>query len=395
MSIQCAVIGAGQTKFDTQIAGSEFQSLLFTAVTNALEDAGIELSDVDSFVLSEAPDALHGLGHPEQYVPGILPINGRPLLRIHTGGATGSSAAHAGIWQIMSGEAECVLVMGVEKMGDNSEGAQRVLNMIWDTAYESLLPLNTIAMTGIQATRYMSRYGATLENYAVIASRLRENGVLNKYAHLRKAITPSEVLETPVLAYPIFRGMTCPRSSGGCAIILASESFVRRHGGPRAWVSGLSARSNTYWIGDRLGDPPNDYSEQYELRLAAREAYRMAGIDRPRDQIDLVEPYVPFSTQEPPVLEALDLCDPGQAAKLAMKGHWDRDGKIPVNPSGGVMCTNPIAISALVRVAEAAQQVRGRAGAHQVDGVRNAVATGAGGSIQFAAVTILSAEQTA
>jgi acetyl-CoA C-acetyltransferase len=126
--------------------------------------------------------------------------------------------------------------------------------------------------------------------------------------------------------------------------------------------------------------------------LAAVSAYATAGIARPAEQLRLVEPYIPFSVMEPAELEALGVCGPGEAPKLAENGHFDHDGPMPCCPSGGVLCANPISVSAMARVAEAAQQVRRRAGAHQVDGVHTALGAGAGGSVQFFTVGIFSAD---
>jgi acetyl-CoA C-acetyltransferase len=316
---------------------------------------------------------------------------------VNTGGATGASAAQLGWWAVASGRFSTCLVLGAETMGDNVRGAQEVLNKIWDPAYESLLPLNTLAMTGLYASRYAARHGVTEEHYAAIASRHRTNGALNPKAHLREAVTPDEVLASPMLVAPIRRAMACPRSTGGCALVLAAEDRARRLSAPKAWVRGFAARSNTYFMGDKMGDAgANDHGAMHEMRLAASEAYEMAGITDPARDLDVAEPYVPFAPMEPAAIEALGLCAPGEAGPLALEGAWDREaGRVAVCPSGGVMCANPISVSALARVAEGALQVRARAGEHQVEGARTAVVAGAGGSIQFFCVGVLSAEMAA
>ncbi|MFQ5809148.1 MAG: thiolase family protein [Armatimonadota bacterium] len=388
-------MGVGMSAFRTRRDDQDFMGLLQEASTSALADAGLDMGDIEAVVLAQAPDALHGIGHPEQTATGALAARGKPMLRVNTGGATGASAAQVGWWGVASGRFDAVLVVGAEKMGDNVRGAQEVLNKIWDPAYEAALPLNTIAMSALAAVRYMNRYGVTEEQFAGIASRLRANGVRNEKAHLRTAISVDDVLHSPILCWPIRLAMSCPRSTGACAVIIACEDRARRLGTPRAWVRGVAARANTYFMGDKMGDAgPNDHATHYELRLASEEAYRMARIRQPSDEIDIVEPYVPFATLEPAVLESLLLCGPGQAARLAEGGHWDLAGRLPVSPSGGVLCSNAISITALMCVAEAAQQVRGRAQDHQVDGVRTAVATGAGGSLQFFVAFVLGTDET-
>lgn len=386
-----AVVGVGQSEFASRRTDVDFGALLQEGVRRTLDDADIELREIDVFVLAQAPDALHGVAHPEQSMAGVLGAMDTQLVRVNTGGATGASAAQVGWWFVASGRADVALVIGAESMGDCTGGAQEVLNKIWEPAYEAALPLNTIVMSAFHAVRYMAAYGTSEEDYALIASRLRHNGTRNAKAHLRTEVSPDAVLNGPMLSWPIWRAMACPRSSGACGVLLAGEERARRLSGPKAWIRGIASKSNTYFMGDRMGNTEgNDHGSFDDLALAAAEAYSMAGINEPARQIDLVEPYVPFAVVEPAMLEALQLCERGQAARLAGEGMWDLDGRIPVSPSGGVLCTNPIAVSGLVRIAEAALQLRDRAGEHQVDGATTAMALGAGGSWQFHVAAVLS-----
>lgn len=391
--VPAAVIGVGMSRFRTRRDDEDLVGLLQEGAELALADAGVGMGDVDALILSQSPDALHGIAHPEQAAAGPLAALGKPVLRVHTGGATGASAFQVGWWAVASGRFESVLVVGAEKMGDALQPAQVALNMIWDPAYETGLPLNTIAMTALSAVRYMDRFGATEDDFALVAERLRANGARNEYSHLRTPITAKEILDSPVLAWPLHLGMSCPQTSGACAVLIMSGERARRLSSPPAWVRGVSARTNTYFMGDKMADcGDNDHATHHELELAAAEAYAMAGITDPATGIHVAEPYVPFSSMEAPMLESLGLCERGTGFRLAAQGAWDLDGRLPVCPSGGVMCTNPISVSALVRMAEAAQQVRGRAGGHQVDRAETAVAAGAGGSIQFFVVGVFGKE---
>jgi acetyl-CoA C-acetyltransferase len=243
-------------------------------------------------------------------------------------------------------------------------------------------------MTALQAVRYLHQTNTKIEDLASIAIRLRGNGMRNEHAHLRKPLTHEDVFNSPVLAYPLRLSMVCPRSSGACAVVMSDAE-----GAPSddvAWVRGIAARTNTYFMGDKMGDcGPNDHGRQYETRIAAEDAYRQAGITDPARQVHVAEPYVPFVTQEPMTIESLRLCEPGESVRLSEKGAWDFHGRLPVSPSGGVLCTNPISVSGMLRIAEAAQQVRQRAGDHQVERAETAVGAGQGGSIQFSVVAVL------
>jgi acetyl-CoA C-acetyltransferase len=115
----------------------------------------------------------------------------------------------------------------------------------------------------------------------------------------------------------------------------------------------------------------------------------MAGIRDPRRELQAAELYAPFSNIEPHAIQDVGLCETSETLELLEKGHFDLDGALPVNPSGGVLCANPISVTAMVRAAEAALQVQGRAGEHQVDGAKTVLATGIGGDHQhFAAVVV-------
>jgi acetyl-CoA C-acetyltransferase len=135
-----------------------------------------------------------------------------------------------------------------------------------------------------------------------------------------------------------------------------------------------------------------DLADYSELKQAARECYRQAGITDPMGQIQTVEIYDPFSSFQFPQLESLGFCKSGTAQSLSDEGAFDMDGRLAVNPSGGTLCTNPIGVTGLVRAAEAARQVMGRSKDMQVKNVRNALATAIGGSTQFFTVTMLSDE---
>lgn len=385
-----AIVGVGMSKYQTRRRDEDHAGLLQEVSVQALDDAGLKMDDIDAIVLAQAPDPLHGIGHPEQSSLAGLAAGGKPVLRVHTGGATGASAAQVGWWAVASGRFDNVLVVGAEKMGDNIHGAQQVLNEIWDPAYEAPFPLNTISMTSLASVRYMEQTGATINDYARVAARNRAHGLRNPNAHLQVDVTAEQIAQDPMLCWPITRGMSCPRSSGGAAAIISAGDVARGLPAPKAWIRAFSGRANTYFMGDRMGDAgDNEQTHQHELRLAGDEAYDTAGITDPATQIDTAEPYVPFATMEPLMLEALRLCDRGQALKLDAQGHWDLDGgAMPISPSGGVMCTNPISVTALVRVIEAAQQVRGRANGYQVDGCTTSLATGAGGDAQFFVVGI-------
>jgi acetyl-CoA C-acetyltransferase len=196
-------------------------------------------------------------------------------------------------------------------------------------------------------------------------------------------LTLEKVKESPMLWDPIRFQESCPSSDGACAVILTNEAGARRAPRPPAWIHALAVRSE---LGQFPGRNPVRPQAGVEC---AHDVYRQAGITDPRSQIDMAELYVPFSWYEPMWLEGHDIAGPGEGWKMVDSGETDLGGSFPVNPSGGVLSTNAIGASGMVRFAEAALQVRGLAGEHQVDDVRTALAQAYGGAAQYFAMGVL------
>ncbi|MBC7105334.1 MAG: thiolase family protein [Firmicutes bacterium] len=369
-----------------------YPELVRRAAQEALAQANMDLGEIEAVVVAMAPSEFIGVNDPEKWVVEALGAQGKPLLRVHTGGATGGSAAQAGYFHVASGLYNAVLVVGADKVGETPD-AQLVLNTIWDPIYEKDFALNAITMTAFQAARHMHKYGTTERQMALVAVRSRANATRNPYAHLKGRITVEEVLKSRLIAWPLKLYDCCPRSSGGAAVVVVNERLARERCSRPAWITGVGAVANTVFIGDRMGPRANtDYGDWDELAMAARQAYDMAGIKDPAREITVAEIYAPFTSTEIAAVEALGFCPKGRGGPMNEEGMFEMDGALPVNPSGGTLCANPIAVTALVRVCDAALQVMGRAGDYQVKGVRHAVATGIGGSLQFHTCMVLSSD---
>jgi acetyl-CoA C-acetyltransferase len=389
-----AAIGIGQTPFRSTAQSPTYVELLHSAARDALLAASLSIDDVDAIVLALAPEALMGVNHAERWCVEFIGGRMKPVLRIQTGGATGLSAVQAAYHHIASGMFERVLVVGADRVRESGD-AQKIFNKIWDPFYERDLPLTTITMIAMSAVRYMHRYGMTEPQMARVSVKAHHNGTLNPNAHIRREVTLDEVLESRYLSWPIKLLDACPQSAGGCAVVLSSAQAVDPARHTPAWIGGIAMAGETYFIGDRLRESPRgfDYGDAEALAVAAERAYAMAGIENPRQEIDAVETYASFSPVEIHNAEALGLADRGTAGPLFEEGFFDLDGPMPLNPSGGVICTNPISVTAMVRFAEAVLQVQGLAGDHQVPGAKTVVATGAGGSHQFFNVAVVTAER--
>lgn len=381
MNRETAVVGTGQVGYQDELPYT-YPELIGRAAQHAIDDADMGFEDIDAVVFSQAPEAFFGIAHPERWAVDYAGAAEIPSMRIHTGGTTGGSAAQVGAYHVASGRYDSVLVVGGEKVKEN-QAPQTVLNSIFDPLTERPFGLNTINTVAMQAVRYMEKYDLSREDLARVAVRSRRHGKDNPRAHLSGDVTVDEVLDAPILSWPLGMYDSCPSSSGSCAIVISDEDTVRDRSLDPAWITGMAANSGTYYIGDRMGNGTVDFAEAAYLEPAADRAYEQAGIDDPAANLDVAELYTPFTSFEYPMIEAAQLCDPGTAADADTSGWFGPDGKLPINPSGGPLCTNPIAVTALIRVAEAADQVRGTAADHQIPDAETAIATGVGGISQF------------
>ena len=386
MPEKVCVIGTGQTVFKSLDLERTFAEQAQAAAKGALDDAGLTPDEIDAVVFSLGPTAFLGVTEADRWATEYIWATGKPMMRVHTGGATGGSAVHAGYSLVRSGVFRSVLVVGAERIAETPD-AQYILKQIFDPFYEKDMALQTIAMAAVMAQRYMNIYGVTEEDFARVVVRQRRNALKNPYAHLKGRITIDDVMNSPRIFYPLKLYDICPRSSGGAAMVLGNLEMAKQYCQRPAFINGIGGVSNTVWMGDRMV-PTADNEMAEDMKIASQQAYDRAGIMDPVKDIQLVEVYDPFSNVLYGELESMGFCGKGMAARLEKEGAWEVNGMVSANPSGGTLCTNPIAVTGLVRNIEAARQVMGRAGDIQVAGVRNALATALGGSGQFANCTI-------
>ncbi|MEJ3746752.1 thiolase domain-containing protein [Actinomycetes bacterium KLBMP 9797] len=377
-----AVLGTGQTEHRARRTDVSMAGLCREAIDRALADARTDWSDVDAVVLGKAPDLFEGVMMPELFLADALGATGRPLLRVHTAGSVGGATAVVASSLVRAGVHRRVLAVAFEKQSES--------NAMWALSIQPPFTMPVGAGAGgyfaPHVRAYIRRSGAPEHVGALVAVKDRRNGALNPYAHLRQPdITLESVRASAMLWDPIRYDETCPSSDGACAIVVGDEKAAEAVGRPVAWVRATALRTEPTSFAGKDHVNPRAGAE------AARALWRAAGITDPLAQIDAAEIYVPFSWFEPMWLENLGFAAPGEGWKLTESGETRLDGALPVNPSGGVLCSNPIGASGLLRFAEAAMQVMGRAGAHQVPGARTALGHAYGGGSQFFAMWVVAA----
>ena len=377
-----AVVGVGQTQHAARRSDLNIAGLVREAVERALQDAGLEHKDIDAVIIGKAPDMLEGVCHPEQFLAGALGAHMKPLLRVHTAGSVGASTALTAVTHVASGLYDRVLTVAFEKQ---SEG-----NAMW--ALSPNMPFVAPLVAGAggffapYCRAYIRRSGCPPHIGPLTAVNARANAAKNPYAHLREPVTLEEVLASPMLWDPIRYLETCPSSDGAIAMVVASEEQAKK--GPRkpAWVKSGYSYAEAMWI------PGRDQVSPAAGRLCAKMVYEKAGITDPWKEIDTAEIYVPFAWFEAMWLENLGFCDEGEGWKIIDRGEQKLGAHLPINPSGGVLASNPIGASGMLRLGEAALQVMGRAGEHQVEGAKTALGHAYGGGAQYFAMWVVGSQ---
>jgi acetyl-CoA C-acetyltransferase len=379
-----AVVGVGQTKHQATRGDVSMAGLVREAASRALEDAQMTWSDIDAVVVGKAPDFFEGVMMPELFLADALGAAGKPLFRVHTAGSVGGSTAIVASQLVQAGIHQRVLTVAFEKQSESE--AMWALSM--PIPFQPPLHAGAGGYFAPHIRSYMARSKAPDHIGILVALKDRQNALKNPYAHLHEHdITFDSIKDSMMLWDPIRYAETCPSSDGACAMVLAGEAVADRATGPVAWVKGTAMRSEPTMSANRDTVLPRGGEE------CAADVYAQAGITDPRHEVDCVEMYVPFSWFEPMWLENLLFADSGDGWRLVEDGVTQLDGDLPVNMSGGVLSSNPIGASGMLRFAEVAMQVRGQAGEHQIDGARLAVGHAYGGGSQFFAMWVVGSEK--
>ncbi|MEW5737188.1 MAG: thiolase family protein [Thermodesulfobacteriota bacterium] len=341
-----AVVGIGMVEIEGNKVRDTFETMVFSAVTRALADAGLEIGDIDN-VITTSNDFWDGRTISCMAVGDASGARDKNVSCVEGDGTFG---AFYGLARILSGSYGTTLVTA------HSKGSQSVSSLItnaaFDPIYERTLGLDMITGSALQARAYMDATGTTSEHLAMVSVKNHGNAKGNPYAQLPMDLTVADVLSSEMIADPLHKLDCSPVSDGACAIILAREDRVPKAKTKSVWVKGVSFASDAYFLGDR------DLTFSRSLAQAAKKAYAMAGIGDPARQVGLVECYDAFSYQELMWLEGLGICEKGRAKDLLSAGAFDKNGRIPVNASGGLLSGHPVIAAGLYRMAECVKSLR-------------------------------------
>jgi acetyl-CoA acetyltransferase len=362
------IIGIGMTQFGKHPDRS-LRSLGFEACLNALRDAGVRPKEIEAGYCGNAlAPALQGETGVGQNVFWEVGISGIPIINVENACASGSTALREGWMAVAGGFYDMVIVAGVEK----TVMPKGTLLNVGAGEYETKLGEVFPGYFALIAKKHIERYGTTLEQMAKVSVKNHFNGILNPYAQFKKPLTVEEVLNSPMIADPLTLYSCCPNSDGAAALVLCSQEKTRNINGRSVKLAASVLTTGTY-------DNERDITSWEVEKRAAAKAYKMASLG-PED-LDIVEVHDAFTISEIIHYEGLGLCPQGEGGRLINEGTTELTGKIPVNPSGGLLSKgHPVGASGVAQVVEIVWQLRGEADKRQVNRHRVGLAQIMGGN---------------
>lgn len=333
----------------------------------ALKDAGVPHTVVGAgFFANGLGGRLFGDSTIGQNVLWEVGVNKIPIVNVENACTSGSSAFYLAYNAVASGQFEIAIVVGAEKMCVPEFGLINSGASEWETQLGLVAP----AGFALRAKRYMEEYGLGSEQLARVAVKNRDHAARNPMAMFTDPITVEEVLASPMIVDPLTRLQCCPIADGAAALVLGSPDMVRRFGSA-VDVEAAVLASGAYESSQDLARWETDF------RVCAL-AYEKAGLG-PED-LDVVECHDAFTISEILHYEAMGLCLPGEGGGLIADGQTAIGGRIPVNPSGGLLSRgHPVGATGVAQIIEVALQLRGQAGLRQVEGARVGLAQCMGG----------------
>ena len=353
------VLGAGSTKYGK--LDDSISDITLQASVGAIESAGIESKDIKSGYISNVFGVADKQVHLGPVVMSNLGISDRPSLSIESACGSGSVSFREAYANVAAGFYDVVLVTGVEKVTHTgTEWTTTYFSYCSDFFYEGQAGASFPGLFASMARAYIHEFKATEEDFAQVAVKNHDNGLLNPKAHLRKKITIDDVMNSAVVASPLKLYDCCPFSDGASAVILCNEKFAKDHGADYIEVLGSG----------RGGSPAALQGREHlttipSTRIAADAAFKMAGIT-PKD-IDFAEVHDCFTIAEVVDTEDLGFFEKGKGVEAVREGQTKLNGEISINPSGGLKSKgHPIGATGVGQVVEVFDQLTGKAGERTV-----------------------------
>ncbi len=394
------VAGVAMTPFTSRAQG--LVEMTERAVRDALADSGVPAARIGAVFVG---NAAAGLIQGQEMIRGQVllhgtPLAGKPIINVENACASSSTAFHLAAGAVAAGQVDSAIVVGVEEMshpdrlrifgalaGAADTVRDREMFALVDTftlrAHPDAPALTAsplMAHYAAQGAKFLEAVGGTPQDLARVVVKNRANGCLNPKAQIRRPVTVQQVLGDKMIAGPLTRSMCAPVSTGAAAVVVVSDAVRSRIDAVPVQVIGAGMASRD----PRSPDIPSS--------VAANQAYAAAGVEP--DDIDVAELHDAAAPAELVLMEAIGLCAAGRSIDLVRSGATSLGGKLPVNPSGGLIARgHPLGATGCAQLVELTEQLRGRCGERQVESARLALAQNSGGvlgdSEAVATVTIL------
>ena len=327
------ISGAAMIPFRRYADGSNFRDWTRKVCREAIAEAEIDYSDIDSVVVASESDILSLQVSPAPLIVDELGLQGISTVHIESGGASGAAGLREGFIQICSGIARNVLVVGYDQTASrlSRQGVQQVYGLSFDADLEGWMGISTANLYALSFKLYCEKYGATSAQAALVSVKNHGNAIANKNAHKPMRISREDVMNSTLISDP-YRLLDCSMVSDGAAAVVLSDQRYTAAKSESVLIAGSGCGTDCVRLGDRLD--PAQFSAKFQ---AARQAYSMASINNPQHEIDVAEVYDAFSGAELQGLEALQLSKPGAAGRDIENGDFFLDGRLPVNLSGGLI----------------------------------------------------------
>lgn len=364
---EVAVLGVGQSSFG-KYPEMSINELGRSAVWAAIKDAEISPKEIQFAHTSR----IYGGTVASQHILKDCGIANIEMVNVENGCAGGSTAVR-GVWKDIANDVYDIgIAVGVESM-TTSPIARKMITPSGDNL-EGQLGLTIPALFALRARRQMIEQGATVEDFAQISVKNHRHGSLNPFAQYKKEFTTEEVLNSRMICEPITLLQCCPNTDGAAAAVLCSMNVAKRHTSAPVKIIGSALLSGNYTYSQK------DITVSDLGRKTSQLAYEMAGCG-PED-LDLVELHDAFAPEELLRYEDLGLCRDGESISLLRSGATEIGGRIPVNPSGGLLALgHPLSASGVRVVAEITLHLRGLAGKRQTPGAKVGLAHMLGGVV--------------
>jgi len=360
-----AIIGMGCTRFGERWEASR-DDLMIEAYKECIEDAGIEKKDIDA--------AYWGACFPMQGLSGMplsqtLKLPFIPVTHVENYCATGTEALRGATYAVASGASDIALAVGVEKLKDTGYGGLPDMGAIAGTAEAKFMPNMTApGMFAMMATGYFAKYSIPPDEGKRVIGRVswksHKNGVLNPKAHLRREVTLEQIVAAPIVAWPLGLFDCCGVSDGSAAAIVVRADVAKKFRADPVYVKALQIAISS---GEEIAYTEYDYAHVETSQRAGIRAYEEAGVKNAREEISMAELHDCFSITETVTYEDLQFSPRGKAKDDIESGFFDLDGKLPVQPDGGLKCFgHPIGASGLRMIYEMYKQLQGKAGPRQI-----------------------------